>query len=691
MTSSVADWGFAVGSSSELLIGGVSAEWLAHVHGTPLHVIDEVGLERRARRIAAAFLEAYPGKSRVHFAMKCNDTPGVVQLVIGAGLSVEVGTPYEWWLAREMGVAPMDIVVNGPWKGPLLEVACREGAGLIVLDGLDEIETATTVAAQTGSEPRVLLRVNPDFVPRGMNRATATGSRRRSMFGLDLAGGEVDEALARLGHGGPLRYVGLHCHVGSGIADPRDYRVPVNRLMKCAALAARLGMRTEVLDVGGGIGVPTSRELTTREYLTYHALGRLPSPCIASAFPPIEAFAASIAGAITSACDRHSLELPTLIAEPGRAVVSSAGVLLVTIRRIKQRRGVGTWAIADGGAGTVAFPLFYELHDILHCRAPEAAHTHRYDLVGSACFSADWLYRRKPLPELRTGDVLAVCDAGAYFTVQESNFGFTHPPIVAVRDGQARLLRRRESLPEMVARDVMPATVARTSAAQVTRPSLAARGNDDALRFRRLGPTDADEAIALFGRGFDGHDLYGPVLGLDRTSFREYFTTLVPLALTDETAVVLGAERRGRLAAVLIAARPEFPTLRGGLRHIRAFARAAGWVGVVKYLRFIHGSHRFMSRPAAELKQEFRGLWLASDPGMHGGAAGGFLVRAACDYSRRMGYPIQTAIVDSRTRRLVSFYERHGFHVVPASAFLDGQVALMEHRFPEDPSAATAL
>jgi diaminopimelate decarboxylase len=673
----VAAWGFTIGAAGELNIGGLSAEGLAREYGTPLHVIDERAVGSRGRRIAAAFSAAYPGASRVHFAMKANDTPAVVALVTEAGLALEVGSPYEWWLARRLGMPPSDLVVNGPNKASLLEIALREGAGLVVLDGLDELDATAVLARQLGVEPRVLLRVNPDSVPRGMNIATATGSRRRSVFGLDLAGGEVDEAFAHLSRGGPLRYAGLHCHVGSGIYRPGDYGVPVERLVACAARARRYGLVTEVLDVGGGIGVATSREMTTREYLTYHAFGRLPALTDPGAFPPVEAFAAAIANAVTSGCERHELPLPRLLVEPGRAVVSSAGALLVSVCRLKRRSGVGTWAVTDGGAGTVAFPLFYELHAVLRCREPEAAAVQRYDLVGGACFSADWVYRGKRLPELRVGDVLAICDAGAYFTVQESSFGFPHPAIVSVRDGHARLLRRRETFDEMVGRDVVPWS-ATTEPIAIEEPEVRAAPPSSDFRFRCLALADRKEAVALLDRGFEGHDLYRSALGLGRMTFREYFELLIDLAFADDRGLVFGAEHDGALVAVLIASRPGFPSLSPGLRHVRDFARVAGWRGALRYLWFDFGLERLLRRPRHERQREVRGLWLAADATHTGRRAGGFLVRSACEHARRTGYSLQAACVDAGDRRLVAFYTRLGFRVAATPSFLGGRAVRME-------------
>lgn len=455
MTLHVEDWGFATGADGALVIGGVRADRLAAEFGTPLHVVDESGLRHRAGRLRAAFERAWPGEVTAYFAMKSNSVPGIAEMVLAEGLSPEVGTPYEWTLARRLGAGPDAIMVNGPNKGVLLETAVAEGAGLIVVDGPQELEMLDALCTRLDRRARVLLRINPDVVPRGMNRASATGSRTHSVFGFDVRSGEVERALRRLTGSSGLALAGLHCHVGTGIRHAADYRRPLEILARCAAQARGLGHQVEVLNVGGGFGVPTSRELDTLEFLMYQAVGRLPEPPDPARFPPIEDFARAVADALASALRRHGFaDLPRLVTEPGRAVVSGAGVLLVGVGTVKRREGVGTWVVTDGGAGTVAFPLFYEYHEILLCRAPRAPRTERYSLVGPVCFSADWLYRNKRMPPIVPGDVLAVCDAGAYFTVQESSFGFPHPAIVAVRDGATRLLRHRETFDDMVQRDV---------------------------------------------------------------------------------------------------------------------------------------------------------------------------------------------------------------------------------------------
>jgi len=202
MNPRVEDWGFLADERGGLVIGGIDAEVLAREFGTPLHVVDEGGLRQRARNLRRAFQTAYPAEVAVHYAMKCNNTPGIVRMILEEGLRPEVGTLYEWHLARRLGVDPGSIMVNGPNKGELLRIAIAEGAGLIVVDGPQELDMVEQLCHATGRTAQILIRINPDTVPRGMNRASATGSRKQSVFGFDRVSGEVTAALkaGRLRH-----------------------------------------------------------------------------------------------------------------------------------------------------------------------------------------------------------------------------------------------------------------------------------------------------------------------------------------------------------------------------------------------------------------------------------------------------------------------------------------------------------
>ena len=448
--SPIEEWGLATTSEGALALGGLSLDALASEYGTPLHVCDEERLRAGARAFRDSFAARYKGDVLVAFAMKANPTPGIARALFDEGLGAEVMSPYEWELAVKLGVPAASLIVNGPNKGELSRCAVAHGA-LIVVDGLDELQSLSHIGRGIGRRARILLRINPDLTPRGMNRGTATGSRKGSVFGLDLKGGEVATALDGLGP--DLAFEGFHVHIGTGVRFPDDYRRAIEPMRTAISLARERGLRITTIDYGGGIASPTAREFDTIEFLAYQGLGRLPLPPTAARFPALAEFAAAITEPLNALFSSESP--PRLVLEPGRALVSQHVVLLVHVDSIKPRPGVGrTWVVTDGGAGTCMMPVYWEAHEIFLVRAPRAPRTETVTLVGPVCYASDWIYQNKRMPVLRPGDLLAVMDAGAYFASLESNFGFYRPATVAVRDAHARLLRRRETFDDVVGRDV---------------------------------------------------------------------------------------------------------------------------------------------------------------------------------------------------------------------------------------------
>jgi diaminopimelate decarboxylase len=243
--------------------------------------------------------------------------------------------------------------------------------------------------------------------------------------------------------------VGLHAHIGSGIRHPEDYARAFERIAPAFLQAQAAGLETRIFDFGGGFGVPTSKEFSTLEFLAYQGWGRLPH-----LEPQTPTFPPQVCATLREFCRREGLPLPTLYLEPGRAIASSAQVLLLTVGSVKDRPGVGKWVITDRGAGTCAFPLYYECHEVVLANNVAQPPVERVRLVGPVCFASNWVYRNKVMPVLKPGDVIAVMDSGAYFLALEANFGFPRTAVMIVAQGQARIARRRETFEEMAARDI---------------------------------------------------------------------------------------------------------------------------------------------------------------------------------------------------------------------------------------------
>lgn len=197
----------------------------------------------------------------------------------------------------------------------------------------------------------------------------------------------------------------------------------------------------------------TTRELTSRELLVYQGFERLPSGLKKGKSASFIDFAREISNTILRYFPAD--ELPELLYEPGRSIVSSNQFLLLTVHRVKNRQGIRKWLITDGGLGTVTLPTFYEYHEVFLCNDVTRPLREKVTITGPACFASDVVYRNKLMPCVRPGEVLAVMDSGAYFTALESSFGFARPAIISVNGAIHRPIRRAETFEDMVCRDLL--------------------------------------------------------------------------------------------------------------------------------------------------------------------------------------------------------------------------------------------
>ncbi len=420
---------------------------LADRHGTPLHVASARTLRLRCDQLTRA-LAGYGAKVRIHFSYKTNRVASILRVLHARGLGAEVVDGYELWLADRLGVSPEDVVFNGPNKSAdELRAALEQDVGLLVIDGLEELGRVERLAAELGTRARVGLRICPDVVPKGVNTSSMTGSRR-NQFGLDLQAGEADEAIRRAVASPRLRLRGLMAHIGSGIHDLGAYERTVGKLLDLQLAADRAGATPDLLDVGGGLGTRQSREFTTVEMLAYLGTGRLPRAPRPARPDLFARYGDVVASAVTSGCRSRGLALPTLVLEPGRALVSDAQVLLLRVGTVRERPGVGTFALCDGGAMTVSMMFLSEYHAVLLANraAPRAGRT---SVFGRLPSPMDVVYRNMPLPALEPGDLLAVMDAGAYFTSTATSFGGPRPGVVLVDGERVEVARRRETFEDL--------------------------------------------------------------------------------------------------------------------------------------------------------------------------------------------------------------------------------------------------
>jgi diaminopimelate decarboxylase len=421
--SSVFPLGSRLNEQGRLEVGGCDAIELAREFGTPAYVVAEDDLRARARAFVGAGRDAGHEDFHVVFASKAFPCTAVLALFASEGLWCDVASGGELHLALEAGFAPERIVVHGNAKSEAeLRMALRHRVGLIVVDNFDEIDRLEQLIAdgaladRAGGQP-VLVRVTPDV--RGETHEKISTGQADSKFGFAMA--RAGEAIERLQGLDGLSLEGLHAHIGSQLLGLEPFR-------REAAELAKLG-EFGVWDLGGGLGAqytegqqspPSIEEYVSALVQTAHANGM--------------------------GADRR------LLIEPGRALCANAGVTLYTVESVKQN--VSRWVAVDGGMSDNMRPMLYG--------APYEAHVaDRFGgatecvLAGKHCESGDVILRDALLADPRPGDVIVTPATGAYGFAMANNYnGVPRAPVIFCRDGQARVVVRRERFEDLTARDV---------------------------------------------------------------------------------------------------------------------------------------------------------------------------------------------------------------------------------------------
>jgi diaminopimelate decarboxylase len=417
-----------------LFIGGCDTVALAAEHGTPLYVFDEATLRGALRAYGAAF--AGTGlDARVHYASKALLNTAIAQIVAQEGLGLDVVSNAELLTARRAGVPMERVHMHGNAKSDAeLARAVEWGVGAIVADSLDELERLAALTAGRPQPQGVLLRVAPN-IDAHTHAHIATGGAG-SKFGLPL--GALDAA-AELLQGAPgLRFLGLHAHIGSQLFELDELRATVAVLATWAAhLRVRYGLACEELSPGGGLGVPYTAEQPAAD---------------------VAAYAQALAAALREGCAARGLPLPRLTVEPGRSIVARAGVALYRVvgRKLDAEGAVQYLHIDGGMADNIRPALYGARYTALLASRADAAPGAPVHVAGRYCESGDVLLRDVALPPAAPGDVLAVAAAGAYTLSMASTYNLVpRPAVVLVADGRARIIQRRESEDELLARDML--------------------------------------------------------------------------------------------------------------------------------------------------------------------------------------------------------------------------------------------
>jgi len=423
----------AVNDSGHLVIGGCDTVKLAAEFGTPLYLFDELSLRGKCAEFKREFGQRY-ADTAVLYSAKAFINKALARLFNEEGLGLDVVSAGEMSIVRSAGF-PMDRVYfpGNNKSAEELKLALEWGVGRIVVDNLYELNLLGEIARERGDKPEILLRLSPGVDPH-THRYIITGNLD-SKFGVPMV--QAEKALTAALTMPQLKLRGLHFHIGSQIAEFEPYQQAIDIILGFAAeMKQKHGFEMEELDIGGGFAIQYT----------------LDSPA-----PPIAAYAGAITSGIINGCQRLGLAPPRLVIELGRSMVGQAGVALYTVGVVKDIPGVRCYVSVDGGMADNIRPALYgaKLEAVIANRMKDKL-AGKFTIAGKFCESGDILIRDIELPEPVAGDIIAVPGCGAYSIPEASNYNASlKSAVVMVKEGKARLIRRRETFDDLTRHDLV--------------------------------------------------------------------------------------------------------------------------------------------------------------------------------------------------------------------------------------------
>lgn len=432
----------ARGDDGTVRLAGVSVTDLAAQYGTPLFVVDEDDFRARCREMAAAF----GAPERVHYASKAFLCGEIARWVADEGLSLDICSGGELAIALAAGFPADRIAMHGNNKSVAeLEAGVSAGVEHVVLDSNIEIDRLDAVAGSAGVVQDVLIRITVG-VEAHTHEFIATAHEDQK-FGFSLADGSAIEAVRRVFAADNLRLVGLHSHIGSQIFEVDGFELAAHKVIGLLRdIVAEFGVdktsQISTLDLGGGMGI-----------------SYVPSDDP----PPVDQLAAKLASIVETESAAAGLPVPTIAVEPGRAIAGPGTVTVyevgtvkdVTVDNATRRRYISV----DGGmSDNIRTSLYQAEYDCRLVSRTSDADAVMARVVGKHCESGDIVIKNTWMPaDVGPGDLLAVAATGAYCYSMSSRYNLlTRPAVVAVKDGRARLILRRETIEDLLSLEVQP-------------------------------------------------------------------------------------------------------------------------------------------------------------------------------------------------------------------------------------------
>ena len=427
---------FDVNALGHLTIGGMDTVALAKEYGTPAYILDEDVIRENCRTYRRAATEYFGKDALPLYASKALCFSQMYRIAAEEGMGIDCVSGGELYTAKRAGFPAERIYFHGNNKTDQdIKDALDMGVGTFVVDNRDELAALSAEATARGVKQRILLRITPGIDPH-THRAVVTGNVD-SKFGNAIVTGQamaiVKEALAMPG----IDLSGLHCHIGSQIFDIEPFAEAADIMVRfMAQIKEECGYEVRELNLGGGLGVRYTEY--DREIDYADATRR-------------------IAQVVTSLCKENNIPMPRVILEPGRSLVAAAGLTLYTVGSVKEIPGFKNYISVDGGMpDNPRYALYQSNYTALIANRASDPKDFRATLAGRCCESGDLLGEDMEIQRPERGDILAVLVTGAYNYSMASNYNrIPRPPVILVKNGEARIAVRRETYEDLVANDVL--------------------------------------------------------------------------------------------------------------------------------------------------------------------------------------------------------------------------------------------
>ncbi|WP_102027144.1 diaminopimelate decarboxylase [Salirhabdus sp. Marseille-P4669] len=420
--------------ANNLQFGGVDTIELTKKYQTPLYVYDVNKIRENAR----AFVETFKKLGvtfEVAYASKAFSSIAMLQVAKQEGLSLDVVSQGELYTALQADFPVEKIHMHGNNKSmEELQMAIDNNIGCIVVDNFYEIDLLHHLLAKANKKMNVLIRVTPG-IEAHTHDYILTG-QEDSKFGFDLSNGQAEKALLQLMDSDYIQINGLHCHIGSQIFETTGFIMAVQKLYQALhEWNVKYGFVPTVLNLGGGFGIRYTEQDEPK---------------------PLALYVESLVNEVKAQATKHDLPIPEIWIEPGRAIVGDAGMTLYSIGSIKEIPNVRTYVSVDGGMTDNIRPALYNAkYDAVVANKMNKPIEKTVSIAGKCCESGDMLIWDIDVPEIESGDILAVRSTGAYGYSMASHYNrFPKAAVVFIEDGKDQLVIKRERFDELTRLDI---------------------------------------------------------------------------------------------------------------------------------------------------------------------------------------------------------------------------------------------